>query len=154
MALPDFASFLTYYRDLVGTALTPTPGKLFVQPGEQVAWDQCDCDGQGWARLVRADPIYGQTKANGVPCIVRWEVQFAVGVLRCVTGPTDKGKLPSAATISSEGVVFANDMVALMSAIECDQYVKRMIEAVPLGPEGGCAGSEVRFVVHVQPCCD
>ncbi|QGJ92696.1 hypothetical protein QDA04_gp26 [Microbacterium phage Megan] len=153
MAAPDFAAYLAHYVALVGTALTPTPGKLFIQPGEQVAWDQCDCDGQGWARLVSATPTYSTPKANGIPCVVRWDVQFAVGVLRCVAGPTNKGSLPTGAQITADGVRFAEDMLALMSAIECDQYVYRVLEAVPLGPQGGCAGSEVRFTVRVQPCC-
>jgi hypothetical protein len=151
---PNFAAYLDHYMALVGSSLTPTPGKLFVQPGEQVAWDQCDCDGQGWSRLVRAEPVYGTSKANGQVCVIRWDVQFAVGVLRCVSGPTNKGALPSGAVITTEGHTFADDFAALMQAVECDQYVHRVLEAVPLGPEGGCAGSEVRFIVRLSPCCD
>lgn len=152
MPAPDFNAYLDHYRDLVGTTLTP--GKLFVQPGELVAWDQCDCNGQGWSRLVNATPVYGSPKANGIPCVVRWDITMAVGILRCVTGPTDKGTLPSGAQITSDGHRFASDLAALMQAVECDAFTFRLTEAVPLGPEGGCAGSEVRFIVRVGPCCD
>jgi hypothetical protein len=164
MPAPDLNSWLDHYLavavEALGTPATETTpaipfmGKAFVQPGEQVAWDQCDCDGQAWVRLVRADPVYGTRKANGKRCVVRWDVQLAVGVLRCVTGPSDRGTLPKAATITTEGHRFADDFAALLAAVECDQYTDTLLEAVPLGPEGGCAGSEVRFTVRTEPCCD
>lgn len=154
MPAPNFQAYLDHYLALVAGSLVPAPGKTFVQPGEEVAWDQCDCNGQAWSRLVRAEPIYGTAKANGIPCVVRWDVQMAVGVLRCVSGPTDKGTLPKGETITAEGHQFAADIAALMQAIECDGYTYRLLEAVPLGPQGGCAGSEVRFLVRIAPCCD
>lgn len=154
MPAPDFAAYLDFYLALIGGVLTPTPGKMFVQPGEEVAWDQCDCNGQAWSRLVNAVPVYGTSKANGIPCVVRWDVTLAVGVLRCVAGPTDKGTLPKGETITADGHQFAADIATLMQAIECDPGVYRVLEAVPLGPQGGCAGSEVRFLVRLAPCCD
>jgi hypothetical protein len=164
MAAPDFNAFLDHYLEVAVAALgtpatdttpaVPFGGKAFVQPGEEVAWDQCDCEGQAWSRLVRAQPVYGDRKANGKRCIVRWDVQLAIGSLRCVTGPTDRGTLPKAATITAEGHRYANDFAALLSAVECDPYTDTVLEAVALGPNGGCAGSEVRFNVRVGPCCD
>ena len=141
-----------------GTPAIPFTGKQFVQPGTEVAWDQCDCDGQIWSRMVRAEPIYDTPKANGIPCVVRWDVQLAVGVLRCVAQPTQgtNGRviLPSGDQITDDGHRFADDILDLMTAIECDTSKYRVVEAVPLGPNGGCAGSEVRFIVRVTPCCD
>lgn len=153
MAAPDFATYLDHYVAALSTALTPTPGKVFVQPGEEVAWDQCDCDGQAWARIVNAVPVIGTRKANGVACVEWWDVTIAVGVLRCVKGPNERGKLPSAEQITADGHRFADDMVALMTMVECDQYVRQITTANPLGPQGGCAGSEVQFIVRMQPCC-
>lgn len=157
MSKPDFVAYLDHYVSEVGRVLDPTPGKLFAQPGGEVAWDQCDCAGQGWARFVSAVPVYGDRKANGRRCVTRWDATFAVGVLRCVQSPTQKGqivRLPTGAQITEDGHTFARDLVALMGMVECDQYVDSMIEALPLGPDGGCAGSEVRFTVRVQPCCE
>lgn len=154
MAAPDFNVYLDHYLAAASAALTPTPGKTFVQPGEEVAWDQCDCDGQAWSRLVTAVPVYGERKANGKRCVVRWDVTFAVGVLRCVKVPNARGVLPTGPQITEDGHKFAADMLALMTMVECDQYVDSVLEAVPLGPQGSCAGSEVRFTVRVQPCCE
>lgn len=153
MSAPNFTTYLTHYRDLIAERLEPTPGKVFIQPGGEVAWDQCDCEGQAWARFVTATPVLGTRKANGQSCVEWWDVTFAVGVLRCVKGPTQRGILPSGEQISADGERFATDLVTLMTAIECDGFVRQIGQALPLGPSGGCAGSEVQFIVRVQPCC-
>lgn len=154
MPAPDFKQWLDHYRDLIEAALTPTPGKVIVQPGGEVAWDQVDCEGQAWSRIVALAPVIGTRKANGVACVEWWDVTFAVGVIRCVKGPNQRGVLPNAAQITADGHRFADDLVALLTAIECDEYVRQIVTAIPLGPQGGGAGSEVQFIVRVQPCCD
>ena len=154
---PDITALLSYYLQVttgaLGTETNPYKGKSFIQPGGQVAWDECDCDGQAWSRFVQATPIYDTPKANGIPCVVRWDVTLAVGVLKCAAGPTVRGVLPTAEQISAGGVTFGDDLTMLMHAIECDPMTYRMTGATPLGPEGGCAGSEVQFVVRMAPCC-
>ncbi|QGJ88887.1 hypothetical protein PBI_TEAMOCIL_33 [Microbacterium phage Teamocil] len=154
MAAPDFKVYLDYYRDLIGGVLTPAPGKLFVQPGAEVAWDQEKCEGQAWSRIVSLTPVIGTRKANGVACVEWWDVTFAVGVLRCVANVNNRGKVPTAEQITADGHEFADDLVTLLTAIECDQYVRQIVTAVPLGPQGNAAGSEVQFIVRLQPCCE
>lgn len=154
MAAPDFKVYLDHYVEQIKVSLDPVPGKVFVQPGDEVAWDQCDCDGQAWAKIVNVVPVLGTRKANGVACVEWWDVTFGVGVLRCVKGPNQRGVLPTGAQITADGHRFADDLVALMTMVECDPYVRQIVQATPLGPQGGCAGSEVQFIVRVQPCCD
>ncbi|QGJ89444.1 hypothetical protein PBI_SMARTIES_40 [Microbacterium phage Smarties] len=154
MPAPDLKVYLHHYRDLIEATLDPVPGKVFVQPGSEVAWDQEKCEGQAWSRVVGMTPVLGTRKANGVACVEWWDVTFAVGVLRCVANLTNRGKVPTAAQITADGDQFADDLVALLTAIECDQYVRQLVAANPAGPQGNAAGSEVQFIVRVQPCCD
>uniref|UniRef100_A0AAU7J891 Tail terminator n=1 Tax=Microbacterium phage Sunny TaxID=3144828 RepID=A0AAU7J891_9VIRU len=149
---PDFTASLTHYREAITGALTPTPGRIFSQPGGEVAWDQCDCDGQAWSRIVSLTPVIGTRKANGIACVEWWDVTFAVGVLRCVQGPTQRGNPPSATAVTADAERFATDLLALMAVIENDPYVRQITQATPLGPQGGCAGSEVQFIVRLEPC--
>jgi hypothetical protein len=149
----DVAGWLDRYLAIATAALDPVPGKTFIQPGGEVAWDQCDCDGQAWSRLVGIQPIVGQIRANGLPCGVQaWELQLAVGVLRCVHTVTDRGTFPTGPQITDDGHRFATDGANLLQAVTCAPYTRSIIGLTPLGPLGGCAGSEVVFTVRVNPC--
>lgn len=156
LILPDFTALLDYYKGVVvaalGTEEQPYGGTSFIQPGGVVAWDSCDCQGQAWSRFVQAVPIYDTPKANGIPCVVRWDVTLAIGVIKCASSVQGR-VMPTAEQINDGGVVFGDDLTMLMHAIECDPKKYRLVSAAPLGPEGGCAGSEVQFIVRVAPCC-
>jgi hypothetical protein len=149
----DINGLLDHYLAVAVAALDPTPGKVFVQPGGEVAWDQCDCDGQAWSRLLEVAPVVGSTKANGMPCgILYWNLQMAVGVLRCVAVVNDRGVAPAAAKITADGHKFGADAANLLQAVVCDPQTVAIVGVTPLGPLGGCAGSEVLFSVRVQAC--
>lgn len=142
------------YAALAAGALSPAPGRLIViQPGAEVAWDQCDCDGQAWARIITVTTPEMRVKASGLPCGVSWwNVLMAVGVLRCVSPMADDGEPPSAAAVSADGGRFTADLSNLLQAVGCAPRTQSIVEGVPLGPQGGCAGSEVRFMVRVPVC--
>lgn len=149
----DLNLWLDQYLAIAVGALDPKPGKTFIQPGGEVAWDQCDCNGQAWARLVTAVPVLGQTLARGMPCgILAWDLQLAVGVLRCVHTVTDRGTFPTGAQITDDGHQFGEDAANLLQAVLCAPHTRQIIGLSPLGPLGGCAGSEVLFVVRVAAC--
>ena len=149
----DLNAWLDSYLAIGVGALTPAPGKTFVQPGGEVAWDQCDCDGQAWSRLLTASPVLGATLARGMPCgILAWDLQLAVGVLRCVHTVTDRGTFPTGVQITGNGHQFGADAANLLQAIVCAPYTRQVLGVSPLGPLGGCAGSEVLFVVRVPAC--
>ena len=145
--------FLHHYLDVVVAALDPVPGKQFVLAGGEVPWDQCDCNGQVWSRVVNLQPVVGNTKANGQPCtVLHWEFTMAVGVIRCVAVPTESGKLPGGARMTQDGDRAALDLAAMIQAVVCDPLTYNVTSGVPLGALGGCAGSEVTFVVRLAPC--
>lgn len=147
---------LTYWLDAylaITLAAVGPVGKSFIQPGGEVAWDQCDCDGQAWSRVVAVTPVTGNNLANGMPCgILYWDLQLAVGVLRCVHTVTDRGTFPTGPQITEDGHKFAEDAANLLQAVTCAPYTRSVTGLTPLGPLGGCAGSEVVFTVRVKAC--
>lgn len=148
----NIAAWLDRYLAVAMSALDPAPARQIVQPGLEVAWDEC-CDGQGWSRLIGVIPVLGANRANGMPCGIQWwNLQLAVGVIRCVHVVDDNGVAPSAAQITADGDQFATDVSDLLQAIVCDKYTYAVTGITPLGPQGGCAGSEVQFTVRVNAC--
>lgn len=153
MAAPQIKGWLHHYLDLAVAAVSPVPGKKFVLAGSEVPWDSCDCNGQIWSRIVNIQPIVGTTKANGQPCVIRfWEVTLAVGILRCVAVPSESGKLPTGTRMTTDGDQAADDLANLIQAIVCDPATYNVTQAAPIGAQGGCAGSEVQFIIRLNPC--
>jgi hypothetical protein len=143
------------YLDSALEYLTPVPSfQIVLQPGEEVAWDEC-CDGMLYVKVINVTPVQGNTKANGMPCgILAWSVQFGIGVLRCVATIDDRGNPPGAVKINADGAQFSKDMSNLLASVVCLGEAT-INEAVPLGPQGTCAGSEVRFTLRLPVCgCD
>jgi hypothetical protein len=153
---PKVKEWLHHYLDAAVAALDPVPTKQFILAGGEVPWDQCDCNGQVWARVVSLNPVLGPTKANGQPCVVQhWDLTMAIGVIRCVAVPSDSGKLPTGPRMTQDGDKAADDLARLVQAVVCDPLTSTIQGGVPLGAQGGCAGSEVTFGVRIKPCgCD
>ena len=154
--VPKVKEWLHHYLDAAVAALDPVPTKQFILAGGEVPWDQCDCNGQVWARVVSLNPVLGPTKANGQPCVVQhWDLTMAIGVIRCVAVPSDSGKLPTGPRMTQDGDKAADDLARLVQAVVCDPLTSTIQGGVPLGAQGGCAGSEVTFGVRIKPCgCD
>jgi len=149
----DLNAWLEQYLQIAVDALDPKPGLVFVQPGGEVAWDNCDCDGQAWSRVITVAPVQGPILARGIPCGIQWwDIQLAVGVLRCVATVDDRGKAPTATQITADGKRFADDASTLLQAVTCAPSTRSVAGLTPLGPLGGCAGSEVAFTVRVNAC--
>jgi hypothetical protein len=153
---PDLENWMLYYGQAL-LSLDPVPAKLIVQPGLEVAWDSCkdpDC-GMGWVRIVEITPLVAPRQrvlANGARCgVTGWDVKLGVGVIRCIATLDAKGRPPSATRISDDGGQFARDMAVLIQVLTCDDNTKAFVNALPLGPEGGCAGSEV--IISVEIAC-
>lgn len=155
MPTPDLKPYAEHFLGWLDTLTRGVPVSVIIQPGQEVAWDFCagDCGGMGYVRIVQAVPVYGDRKANGKRCVVRWDVTWAVGVLRCVAGVDDRGHSPAPVSIMADGLIFLDDFAELMAAAECDPFVDTVVQGVPLGPQGGCAGGEVLFNTRLAPCC-
>lgn len=137
------------------TAVLEPVGRAFVQPGFEVAWDDC-CDGQVWVRLVAVSPTPGLTvqKASGSPCGPEWlDVTAAVGVVRCVHVVDDDGHAPTPAALTADALRMTADQAALLDAVACCIQPRQIVRWDPLGPSGGCAGGEWVFVAR-WPGCD
>lgn len=118
------------------SAISPKPGRSFVQPGGQGAWDDC-CDGQLWIRIISIQPA-----STSIPgCPPEWDVLLGLGIIRCVSTVDDRGIAPPAASLTSEAAQMVSDLEALESVV-AEHKNQRWI---PLGPQGGCAGGEWSF---------
>jgi hypothetical protein len=148
------AAELQRWLDCATEALDPPVGRSFIAPGLEVAWDDC-CDGQVWVRLLQLIPLdqFNTRKASGHNCAVDvWEITAAVGVVRCVHSLNDDGQAPPPDAITLDGVQMAEDMQALMGAIQCCIQPGSFVRWNPTGPSGGCAGGEWQFVIRIEGC--
>ena len=143
--------------DCAEDALDPTPGRVLVAPGGEVAWDAC-CDGQLWVRVVgvtdATDLLGMRVGADGSCQTAAWRVDIGVGVLRCTPTVDDRGRAPAADDLTGNAGQLLEDMAALAGAVACCAPVMRPLDLawLPLGPEGGCAGGEWTFGVIRQAC--
>jgi len=143
------ADYATRANELL-TARDIAPGRLIlVAPGTQVAWDDC-CKGQLWARLVRleAAPVKPGTSCGPDFFIATLEL----GIVRCVSTVDDRGRVPSAARISEDGMSGLVDMGVLLEAIQCSPRTRTVGKWTPAGPNGGCAGGSWEFTVRLDNC--
>lgn len=124
--------------------LSVAPGRSVVAPGSIVAWDDC-CDGQLAVRVIGATPVY---QSGGAGCLLGYDLQLGVSIIRCVSTVNDSGQAPSPTQITADGHATARDLRELARALECwrpeDSGVMahRLGQWTPRGPDGGCAGGE------------
>lgn len=140
------------------------PGRRFVAPGLDVAWDDC-CEGSGqlWVRVLQTqpsgNPFPAPLPASRSKC--DWPlvaVTVGVGVLRCTPTVDDRGIAPSAAALTESALQMTADRAVLEQAVRCCWPDVRNVEAitgvswVPLGPNGGCAGGEWTATLALGTC--
>ena len=130
--------------------LTKKPGRSVIAPGGDVAWDEC-CDGMLYVVQRNFLPMYKQGRSES-SCPVMLRVTYAVGVLRCVKGLTDRGTAPTANQITADGLQTGRDSIQLYNALQCftppDPGLRAKLGVwSPLGPEGQCAGGEWELTV-------
>lgn len=122
-------------------------------PGGEVAWDNCDCDGQLYVRALQINPQGQQPNCppthNSVP--------LAVGVVRCAHTITDSGSFPTAAQMTEDTLNTTQDAFTLLSALVCCDISGIMKPPTigawtPFGALGGCAGGEWQFTVTLGTC--
>jgi hypothetical protein len=132
----------------------------------QLAWDNCDCG----VLAVTVDRMYPSTMFPqqappvqlAAACPPPYEaVDLAVTVLRCAPGPDGQGRSPSCTQLDAASLTWFLDVDAVRQALACclvglrdaDTVVDFVLrDTVPLGPEGGCVGSETRLAVGLANC--
>lgn len=129
-------------------------------PGGEVAWDDC-CEGQLWIRVAGITPVVDPATARGVDpnCAIHgWQVQAAVGVVRCVTVLDSDGTPPDAETLTNETEQMLLDAEDVRGALLCCAADIGGIQRLslgswaPAGPLGGCAGGEWTFQFVLSNC--
>ena len=150
--------------DAVYARLSNKPTRASLQPGSEVAWDDCDCGGSLWVQLTGYAPKTAANLSRSAQpfCdVVGWQATLAVGRVQCVAVMTDSGKAPPAAQVSSDALKVVTDMREMLTAILCDVPELSGVKRVklgswsPLGPLGGCAGGQWTLTVelgHCSPC--
>ena len=135
--------------------LTEDVGRYFVAPGGEIAWDDC-CNGQHWLRVTSVEPVISGAYT---PCLIGWNVNIGLGVVRCVAVLDDRGIAPSAAALTADACTILADTSALaralletggVASVGCVENVT-MNTWSPLGPTGGCAGGEWTARLRISP---
>ncbi|MEU3220041.1 hypothetical protein [Streptomyces sp. NPDC006971] len=117
----------------------------------------CDCDGghgQAWVRWASSDPIEDPRGARRRRCF-SWRMleTIELGVSRCVAVTAPDGQsAPTCGQREADGWGFVLDKRLLIESVMCCDALRDVQvtpgRAVPLGPQGGCAG--VVFPITVE----
>lgn len=158
----------------VNTALAATPAGrcqyAVVLPGADIPWDNCECGLLALAvnRVYRtrnfpqdAQDVY--TKCDDFAVAL----DLKMVVLRCVpvtatlepaavyVPPTPAQTLAALQTQEEDRAVVFSTVTCSLSELEEVRLVGSYIvnDSVTLGPQGGCAGSQLNFKVALYPSC-
>lgn len=150
------------------------PSRACVVPGQQVAWDNCCAGEQGGQLTVNVARAYPSRNFpdldQGRPsnCVAPYMVvQYNVTILRCSPSQNERGKPPPCDALNANSELTLRDLEQVRIATACclldedsivlllgQPYSWVFGDAVTLGPEGGCAGSQLIAFVGMPPCYD
>ncbi|MDK1473609.1 hypothetical protein QNO07_09275 [Streptomyces sp. 549] len=146
-------------RAAVHADLTVTPQRSGVVPGA-IAWDECDCGmlavAQNRVYLSDAFPE-PSTAPAGARCDAAWEVgEYVLQLIRCAPNPQGQSLAPEVVALDASAQEVMRDTYEVLKAMSetlCRMHDARDIsdfQLLPLtsqGPEGGCVGVEVVFLI-------
>ncbi len=152
-------NLLSRLKDDILNNLTAVPARACIVPGE-VAWEECDCDGQltlALQRLYASDEFPRASGPSGgtYPCDAAWLVcENIVTLIRCAPLPQGSETHVDCNVLDDVGKSIIQDAVVLYSTITCtlaslkdaqDIMDYNVSDGLVLGPEGGCVGTQVIF---------
>lgn len=139
-----------------------TPGRVCLVPGA-IAWDECECNGGQLAiagsRIFMTDSFPNQNiKPQWNNAAAYIDNEFIIQIIRCAPNMSDGGAPPTCIDLEASAQVVLTDAYEVMCATAStlasmanvdtiDDYL--IYDQVFVGPEGGCVGSELRFVTQV-----
>lgn len=131
------------------------PCRSFVTVGQPV-WDSC-CDGQMALILDRlyVSSNFPQTEAQPIVCSSQLAGEFTLQLIRCVPTMSEDGTPPTAQALSDSSQSLYSDLYIAYRAVVCclAQYKKNrpfiMRDGRMVGPQGGCAGFEIKFSIQL-----
>ena len=140
-----------------------TPANRYLITTGQIAWDDC-CDGQLAVSFTRTSPSKSfpteattiEPYGDGGPCSPPYEIgEISVQIIRCAPQALNGQDAPSTDALSKaalQTLTDANQVRRSVAAALCslkedvtnrfDYFVR---DQPMLGPEGGCAGSELHL---------
>lgn len=128
-----------------------------VWSGEEVPWDYCgecsgDSCGMAAVRLRRAFPSTEFPQpALTATCRTPMAYEVVMTVLRCLPPPESDGSLPPPADFAASNVQVAEDVNAMIRAIQCcldDDAIEHVMgEYTPAGPAGQCVGGTLAVTI-------
>lgn len=136
------------------------PGRIYLSPGDTVAWDDC-CNGQLWVRLLPVtaprDSSNPRRGPGGVCGPHMWSVRLGIGVLRCAAVVDDRGRAPAPSALTDDTLGMVEDMEILQHALQNLDLPRAALsvtltEWTPLGPSGQCVGGEWILALSVANC--
>ena len=155
---PDLLVRLTQeLLDCACSALEKTacgcPSRAFVAAGA-VAFDSCCDTGQLWVGIDRIF-AYGNfpAPAGVVTCSPMLAADLTIGVLRCAPTLNDQGEAPAAQLLTGSAAQVWEDAYTVITAVSCCLAEAGKLRPFvmgnqrPLGPAGGCTGSELKVTV-------
>jgi hypothetical protein len=146
-------------------ALTPAgaPDRIEIVNGA-VAWDECACGDLllSVPRVYSSKDFPQPNSDSRTRCVdVLIVAEMTLDIVRCVPTPDDNGSPPTAADIIVAAATAFTDLSVVRDSVKCildDLFNTGQIQdylvgmSTPLGPSGGCGGSELDFFVSWLGC--
>lgn len=146
------------------------PDRVLLSPGAETTWDNCQCGQLAvYTGLhFNSRSLFGDTSNQQQNCVaVVRAVNMAVEIVRCVPISSDNGTPPKPADLTAAFMVQEEDAYIAWVNTECAlvQLEKQnkiggwvLNAQTPIGPQGGCGGTRLEFVVgwwrDCVPCGD
>lgn len=135
--------------------------RVCITPGNQYAWDACECGSIGvyLTRMYHANTWPPGEAPDVGPCPPTFiAIDYVVVVLRCVAGPDNNGRPPSCQSLDAAAqlafvdmgkmrIAVSDSVNALMNSGKILEYAIR--DHSTTGPQGGCVGSLMNITVGV-----
>lgn len=120
-----------------------------------VAWDNCCDDGQLSVSVDRIYPVnnFPQQASGANLCQTPLAADIVVTLLRCYPVTDDNGDPPTHTQLERAGESLNRDLYILTKGLLCCLSVKKrkqqfmFMDSRFVGPNGGCAGVELRFAI-------
>jgi hypothetical protein len=140
-------------RDALLNADREPVQRAFVAAG-QVAWD--DCCGMLVAapeRVFRTLEFPNENSTEEVCFGGHLAVEVVVLLVRCVPTVDERGRAPSSEALDAAYRSLIEDSAIVWNAAVCcdlpDDWVRASVSQTFVGAQGGCIGSETRFIIGI-----
>lgn len=143
------------------------PGRVYLAPGAEIAWDAC-CgdDGEAGGQLyLRVDNIwpsgspFPEQLRKVQPCVVPMlAVPVSVGIVRCAHTMDDWGNPPSPEELTGDALALLEDATLIWEGLQNLRDVPGVASVQigqwsPDGPLGGCASGEWSLTLGITGLC-